>query len=145
MRLSSLKSFSRKGVALIAALVIGLVVGIAGGSIAFASTSNHSTTVPSVPPVARNAQGLTYGSALNARSPEEEPDLVQAEATSGEIGYVLRTDLEEPTPKSPQEALARQASEAGKTRVIPVCESDGVTKIGVFVVQVGSPTPPLGK
>ena len=47
----------------------------------------------------------------------------------------MRTDLEEPTPSSPEEALAQQAAQAGKDRVIPVYELDGTTKIGVFIIS----------
>lgn len=85
----------------------------------------------------KNAQGLTYGSDLYAKSPQDAPDLVLAMATNSEEGYVLRTDLEEPMPTSPQEALAQQAARAGKDRVIPVYESDGITQIGVFMVGGG--------
>ena len=41
-----------------------------------------------------NADGLTYGSAAEAKTPEEEPDLIAVEATNGKIGYVFKTDLE---------------------------------------------------
>lgn len=126
----------------IAALVLGFVAAVAGGSIALATEASH----PRKPAPASsatthwptNAKGQTYGSAAYATSPENEPDLILAGATNGETGYVLRTDLEEPAPKSPEEALARQAAEAGKSRVIPVYKSDGVTQIGVFVIQPGS-------
>ncbi len=47
----------------------------------------------------------------------------------------LRTDLEGPQPKTPEEALRKQAEQAGRTRVIPVYKSDGTTKIGVFVLE----------
>ncbi|MBC7292680.1 MAG: hypothetical protein H5T84_01010 [Thermoleophilia bacterium] len=74
---------------------------------------------------------------MMARSPQDEPDLILAEATNGKVGYVLRTELEGQEPGSPQEALAQQAAQAGKNRAIPVYESDGKTVIGVFIVTSG--------
>jgi hypothetical protein len=83
----------------------------------------------------KNAQGLTYGSGSDSMTPQDEPDLILVGATNGKVGYVLRTDLEGQASKSPQEALSQQAAQAGKDRVIPVYESDGTTKIGVFIIQ----------
>lgn len=40
-----------------------------------------------------NEDGLTYGSAASALTPEEEPDLIQVEATNGKTGYVLKKEL----------------------------------------------------
>ncbi len=85
-----------------------------------------------------NARGLTYGPGPNALSPQDEPDLVLATATNGKDGYVLATDLEGPTPSSPEEALAWQAARAGKAWVIPVYQSDGITQIGVFELGAAS-------
>lgn len=85
----------------------------------------------------KNARGLTYGSAADAKSPQDEPDLIRATATNGKVGYVLKTDLDGPMPSSPEEALAQQAANAGKTRVIPVYEADGTTMIGEFLIEPG--------
>jgi uncharacterized iron-regulated membrane protein len=146
-----------------AAVVLGLVVGVTGASIALAGSSKGAasdTNVmqqapggPAATPTTdwpKNAQGQTYGSAAEATSPQDEPDLILAEATNGRVGYVLRTDLEGPTPTTPQEALSEQAAQAGKDQAIPVYLSDGTTKIGVFIVshsgqatemQASSPSP----
>lgn len=84
----------------------------------------------------RNQRGQTYGSGLDAMSPEDEPDLIRVEATNGETGYANRTDLEAPAPASPAEAVAQQAARAGKPDIIPVYEVDGVTQIGEFVARL---------
>lgn len=85
-----------------------------------------------------NASGLTYGSSLWATRPEDEPDLIAAEATNGKAGYVYATDLEGPEPSSPAEALAQQAANMGKTRTIPVYEANGRTVIGEFIIEPGT-------
>ena len=85
----------------------------------------------------RNESGLTYGSAAEAQSPDDEPDLILAYATNGELGYVKRTDLVPPSPSSPEEALARQEAMGDGTEEIPVYEVDGVTQIGVFIIHYG--------
>ncbi|MDR3314885.1 MAG: hypothetical protein LBS98_00155, partial [Coriobacteriales bacterium] len=55
-----------------------------------------------------NESGDTYGSGLDAASPELEPDLISAYATNGSIGYVYSEDLwraQQPyQPKNPEEA-----------------------------------------
>lgn len=126
-------------VVVVAALIVGLAIGVVGGSIALAKNSDNpsASTSLAVTDYPKNAQGLTYGSDSYAKSPQDEPDLILATATNGKEGYVLRTDLEEPMPASPQEALKQQAARAGKDRVIPVYESDGITQIGVFTVGLG--------
>ncbi|WP_325002799.1 hypothetical protein [Intrasporangium sp.] len=85
-----------------------------------------------------NARGQTFGSALAAASPNEEPDLIQAVATNGRTGYVLRAELDAAAGanfQSPQEALAWQTANEGKNSVVTVYEADGVTKVGVFVMH----------
>ncbi|MDP2232440.1 MAG: hypothetical protein Q8K89_02300 [Actinomycetota bacterium] len=80
-----------------------------------------------------NARGQTYGITVD----NQEADLVRVVATNHKVGYSLRTELNGPTPSSPEEALRWQAEQAGKSRVVPVYESDGVTQIGVF--RIGGP------
>ncbi|MEE4540353.1 ATP-dependent Lon protease [Streptomyces sp. V4-01] len=87
------------------------------------------------PTWARNATGLTYGSGMEATEPENEPDLMQAYATNGRLGYVKRTDLEsEPTPASPRQAVATQSRLAGQARTLTVYALDGTTPVGDFVI-----------
>jgi len=110
-----------------AAAIVVLVVGFS--AIALASARDSATNWP------RNASGMTYGSGLDAQSLQDEPDLIKVEATNGMVGYSLRTDLEGPEPKTPQEALRIQAARAGTAQEIPVYLSDGITKVGVFVIE----------
>ncbi|MDW7655726.1 MAG: hypothetical protein SCM11_00985 [Bacillota bacterium] len=55
-------------------------------------------------------------------------DLVLAQGTNGEVGYVRASDLDEPAPKSPEEA----ASLITYSRTINLYAEDGTTIIGVF-------------
>ncbi|MEC4271582.1 hypothetical protein VJ923_00210 [Adlercreutzia sp. R25] len=41
-----------------------------------------------------NEAGQTYGTAFDAESSEAEPDLIEAVATNGQEGYVLKVDLD---------------------------------------------------
>jgi hypothetical protein len=131
----------------VGAVVVGVAVAIMIGSIALASGFDSdrpqaSAARPQAPPATlrpatsvypTNANGQTYGPNLHATPMVEEPDLMAVVATNGKDGYCLRTDLEGPVPKTPQEALSQQAAQAGKDQVIPVYESDGTTQIGVFI------------
>ena len=132
-----IRSLATRSIAILAAVIVGLAIGVVGGSIALAKNPDNQSSSLAVTNYPKNAQGLTYGSDLYAKSPQDVPDLLLAMATNGKEGYVLRTDLEEPMPTSPQEALAQQAARAGKDRVIPVYELDGITQIGVFIVGGG--------
>lgn len=118
-------------------LAIGVVVG--GITVAGAFDSPPAPKGPAVTDWPVNARGMTYGSALQAMSPEDEPDLIQVVATNGKVGYALRSDLNGPMPSTPQEAVRQQPAAPGQNRVVPVYEADGVTKIGVFVIETGAP------
>jgi hypothetical protein len=83
----------------------------------------------------RNADGLTFGSATDAKTPADEPDLILAVATNGRLGYARRADLQPVAPKSPAEALATQARMAGAVQQISVYEADAKTRIGVFIIS----------
>jgi hypothetical protein len=128
-----------RGTVVLAAVLVGLVVGGAIATVAVATASDgapapHNLVGTEWP---KNARGQTYGSAADAKSPQDEPDLIRATATNGLTGYVLKTDLDGPEPRTPEGALSQQAAQAGKDQVIPVYESDGITQIGVFVVSQG--------
>ncbi|WP_106814226.1 hypothetical protein [Microbacterium timonense] len=71
-----------------------------------------------------------------------EPDLIAVISTDNQPGYVRRDDLNDADGttaaesfKSPEDALRWQERNAGIVRYIPVYESDGETRIGMF--QVG--------
>lgn len=80
-------------------------------------------------PLGINANGDTYG----VDSPQGHPDLIAAIATNGQVGYVYATDLEEPMPANPEEAVTWNETHGG-ARTIPVYESDGETVVGEFVI-----------
>lgn len=83
-----------------------------------------------------NELGMTYGSAMDATSPDNEPDLIAAVGAGGTLGYVKKTDLDGPTPLSPEEAAQVDSS----ARSIPLYEKDGVTVIGEFWIGDGIPS-----
>ncbi|MDF2659530.1 MAG: hypothetical protein K0Q94_2321 [Paenibacillus sp.] len=74
-----------------------LAIGIALGSLTVKTISasqmdnsqDHPSTAYSV-----NERGQTYGTAVNARTPEERPDLMKAIGEGGVSGYILKKDLE---------------------------------------------------
>lgn len=104
--------------------------------------ANQAPTYEEAPTYDVNEQGETFGSLADSVSPDTEPDLIQAEATNGRIGYVKKVDLDEANGttasesfKSPEDAIAWQEERLLKGDVsIPVYESDGKTIIGEFVV-----------
>jgi hypothetical protein len=80
-----------------------------------------------------NARGETFG----VENDEGTPDLVAAIATNGRLGYVRNSELMDPEPTSPADAVA-QNDAYPNGRDIPVFESDGVTQIGTFHIGPGS-------
>lgn len=80
-----------------------------------------------------NADGLTYGSAFLAQDIEDIPDLIAVIAENGVKGYINKDDFLGELPKSPEEAV--KLSEESITRVVPVFEPDGISKIGEFVIS----------
>lgn len=133
------------------ALLTGAVVGVlsvgvvTGGAVASSFLSGPADEVPPGVDVTeqykQNADGLTYGSALDAVSPETEPDLINVVASNGKTGYVLKTELDRASGaldfKSVDEALAWQSSRRSVTSVT-VYESDGKTVVGEFIVGNGN-------
>ncbi|GAA3413565.1 peptidase M56 BlaR1 [Paenibacillus hodogayensis] len=86
----------------------------------------------------KNESGQTYGSAVNALTAEEKPDLMEAYGEGGVKGYVRKKDLAGEDPKTPEEAIAlmnKQIAEGPKT--IPLYKEDGKTVIGVYKTGVG--------
>lgn len=129
-----MERFPRK--ALVAVAAAGVLGGI--GGVAFATDRAQDSY-----PV--NAAGDTYGSVLWSGDPATEPDLIQADTTTGVTGYVRRVDLDEADGSNvttPDEALAFQEQvdelvASGVTSVfIPVYEADGRTVIGEFEISL---------
>jgi hypothetical protein len=126
---------------LIAILTIMAVVVIISGSVYIDSANSaqnkdgakrSNTTYPV------NQAGQTYGGNSGDYGKElVGPDLVLAEATNGDIGYVLEADLQGPDHRTPEEALQWQ-SQQKKDPSIPVYEKDGTTIIGEFIMSRSS-------
>ncbi|MFK3938015.1 peptidase M56 BlaR1 [Alkalihalobacillus sp. NPDC078783] len=91
-----------------------------------------------------NDSGETYGSALYSTSSADEPDLIQAIGVDGTEGYIKKVDLDRVTgesdlPKTPEEALAKQAErERNQDTDIPLYEANGKTVIGVFSISLNT-------
>lgn len=103
-----------------------------------AAVDGTPTTPKPAPKFQENARGLTYGSAMDATALANEPDLILVVATNGREGYVLKSDLHKAEGtgfSSPEEALAWQASIAGKDQALLAFQSDGTTVMGKFVVK----------
>lgn len=97
-------------------------------------------------PYPTNAQGQTYGSALGATSPSDQPDLILATGRTsvGPVtGYVLATNLDAATGANvatPQAALAwMQAHAGGPGTSIPLYTENGTTVVGTFTVLPPQP------
>ncbi|MGF9696505.1 hypothetical protein [Paenibacillus sp. MABNR03] len=82
----------------------------------------------------KNRNGQTFGSAVEAASPETEPELIEAIGVDGTEGYVLKKDLDGEQPSTPEEAIRQQNSRAAEGRNIPLYDMDGENMIGVFRV-----------
>lgn len=85
-----------------------------------------------------NSHGQSYG-VLNANG---APDLVAVVASNGKTAYAHSKDLDDANGtaaatsfKSPEDALACQNANRGKTFSVPVYESDGTTRVGEFIVD----------
>lgn len=114
----------------------GLLAGL-GVNAAVAGPSVEGS--PSLEPgYSRNADGLTYGSAFDATSPDTEPDLVLVVTTDGREGYAKKADLAEAEGSgfsSPAEAIAwQEAHDSDAGTPVVVYKSDGRTAIGTFLV-----------
>jgi hypothetical protein len=88
----------------------------------------------------KNARGETYGSAMEARTPAYEPDLIRSVGDDGKIGYLKKADLDQGTPKSPEEAIQMQnARKDGAGRVLKLYAEDGSTVIGQRLLGKATP------
>lgn len=137
------------GLALATAMGVGLGVAVAAGPVLHSPTGltpeggASSVSIPAAE-YPKNAQGQTFGSAADAASPDQEPDLILVVATNGREGYVRKVDLDEANGQaaaesftSPEDALAWQEAEGRGDRSVPVYEHDGVTQVGTFLVLGG--------
>jgi hypothetical protein len=130
--------FSIAGAITIAALIIGVSTGAA------AVGTSHSTPAAAVakpanaqgtgPHYHRNASGRTFGSAADANSSEQFPDLIYVSTDQGGRGFVKKEDLEGPRFTKPQDAVVWSRLNSGKPRVITAYASDGKTELGTFTI-----------
>ena len=79
-------------------------------------------------------EGMTYGSIIISSQLGFEPDLIQAVAENGAVGYVRKDDLWTPEPDDPLEAATEYDTE--RTRSIPVYNLEG-DSVGVFSLHYG--------
>jgi len=89
-----------------------------------------------------NARGESLGSAEGITNDQELPDLIVANGTDGELGYVKKTDLVtqvrtiEEVLSLPQETLSDGTLALHEpARSIPLYAEDGVTQIGKFDIR----------
>ncbi|MBE7190922.1 MAG: hypothetical protein INR66_00385 [Gordonia polyisoprenivorans] len=93
---------------------------------------SSATHAPAEVKSGTNAKGQSFGSG-DVNKTTDTPDLVQAYATNGAVGYIKGSDLNSvPVAASPSAALA--ANSHGD-RTVPVYKSDGVTVVGQFVIR----------
>lgn len=117
-------------------LALGSVLGVLSGANATPPPDPAEEARAALPDSARirvNAFGETYGSAVDAATPQDEPDLILVVTTKGQEGYVRRSDLELPEPKTPEEAARRGRDHV--PRSLRVYQADGRTEIGEFIVN----------
>jgi len=126
---------SRKVLVIGGSLGLAIVGVVAGSAVAGGLLTPSDGATP--PTYSTNSSGSTYGSLVDAYSPETEPDLILVETTDGKSGYAYKKDLDVASGanvRSPAEAAAwRNVSVE-----VPVYLVDGKTKIGGFVVGGGT-------
>ncbi len=113
----------------------GFVVGVVAPTMASGSSSLYGT----------NARGETYGSASNASTNSQLPDLIAVQEPDGAVGYIKRADFIGPSLSLSQvRSLPRDSAgnlvEPAPT--VPVFKQDGETEIGEFTITQGTSRPP---
>lgn len=83
-----------------------------------------------------NQSGQTYGSSLYSQLYGGEPDLISAVNQDRVTGYVLKSDLDGPMPKTREEAIAMmKKSQENGGRTIPLYAADGKTILGEYKID----------
>lgn len=120
----------------LAALALGAVLGLGVTQTASPAEAAGEEPAPK-PEYAVNQSGQTFGSAMGATSPADEPDLIRAVTPQGISGYVRKADLYgvQPEFKSPAAAIAWQEAHWNQNFTVPIYASDGKTKVGEFVIE----------
>lgn len=119
-------------VAAMALLALFVAAAVYGAGVASGNSADGSTT-GSMATSQTNDNGQSYGSKYFAKSVADEPDLIAVVATNGKEGYCYKTDFEGPETKTTEEAVAETKANL-RGREVPVFESDGVTRVGVFMI-----------
>lgn len=83
--------------------------------------------------IQRNENGEIYGSEIFLSEIGVQPDLILAEGSNGEIGYVRAEDINDSSVTTPEEAMLKMKN--ATTSVIPLYSSDGITVIGSFILE----------
>jgi hypothetical protein len=122
----------RHGIVIAVALGIGVAI-ILGGVAAAAGFNPLRTLWPT------NEHGQTYGASGGVMSPDDEPDLIAVGGGGKKQGYCFKTDLDgPPPPASPEQAGLDLNAPGLRGFGIPMYESDGTTRIGVFWLGGGA-------
>lgn len=128
------------------AAIVGTLVGGAVGALAapglltptgVADAPNAAPAVTMTPEYPVNESGETYGSALDATAPDNEPDLILVLGSNGATGYARKTDLaaaEGTGFTTIEEAVKWSEGEGRQDHKVPVYLSDGKTQVGEFIV-----------
>lgn len=119
----------------VAAGVAALTLGLVAGSALTAGSSEAGPRYPS------NADGLTYGSATEAQSAADEPELIQAIGVNGVEGYVYRDELNAYPEQGDRASIERWMERVSTARSIPVFAVDGKTRIDTFVIESNRSVP----
>lgn len=118
-------------------LVVALVAGLAVGVLGVFSIHYPTAQAGAKHVFPENQYGQTYGSQLDAPSPDTLPDLIVATGVNGVNGYIKRTDDDQLNTLEDAKALAKKYSEH-PTREIPVYAVDGKAVVDKFIIGGGS-------
>lgn len=100
------------------------------------SSGLGSPSVQGSPEVRVNEAGQTYGQFVLG-DPATAPDLIEAIADDGSIGYIEKGEMFPELPDSVGAALEMSAN-ADEPRSVPLFASDGETVIGTFTFNRAS-------
>lgn len=116
---------------LVSALTVVVLAGGLTGAVAANAAGNAE------PQFETNSTGETYGSLADVPL-ADGPDLILAYGTDGKtLGYVKKSDLLSPAPKSPADAIAQQEAwlkEYPDGKAIALYDVDGRTVIGSYLI-----------
>lgn len=96
------------------------------------------------PTYLHNRAGQSYGSAAQAASRAQFPDLIAVIGTNHVAGYVLKSELQAASGgdvSSPAQAIAWDNNGAFVAHAIPVYAVNGTTQVGTFTIEPASAGP----